>query len=253
MILPILCKELQTFNWRRSLVLQLLLLGVLLVLSIGQLGEVEKQLGLEVDGLTALLDTLNSSLAYRQLFSSNLAAVGFHAACLVFCFYAGLPHVLQFFTSEKQENNLGFLFVAMSRPRPVMLAVWLAATLRVLVMTLINGAVLLTVYISLGFHFTWDQTQLSSFLAVFIAVSAVLMLANAVVWATHGSETVLKVFRIAALAGIVAAVPAVNMLRLNFSGLDFRYTAASLLLWVMAALVSRLLTRLFRKEKTLTA
>lgn len=250
-MLPFLRKDLLTLNWKRSLTMQILMLGFFLILSIGQLGELEQRLGLQIEGFIPLLRTLNESVDHRSMLTNVLTAVGLHAAALVLCLYVGIPHVLQFFTKEKSEKNLSFMLTIVSSPRKIINAVWLFAFLRVLGMTIINGVLIGAFFTVLGFHFLWQLSLLSSLLTVFLAIAAFLYLANAIVWATNGSELVLKIFRVLILIGIVAAFPAVNFLQMDFSYLDFRYTAASGLLAIIIIVFSQLLTKLFRVERVL--
>ncbi|MGF7047802.1 hypothetical protein J2T13_002308 [Paenibacillus sp. DS2015] len=250
MLVSLMRKDLHTMNIKRSLTMQLLLLGLFLVLSIGQLGNLEQRIGLNIDGLVPLLHILNETLEYRLMFSNALIAVGLHASAIVFCLYVGIPHLLQFFTKEKSEKNLSYLFVAVSKSTKIIVAVWLFAMLKVMVMTLMNGCIILLLFTVLGFHLVWSISIVSSLLTIFLGIAAFLYLANSIVWATNGNEIVLKTYRVMTLIGIVAVFPAVNLLQMDFSYLDFRYTVAGALFCVIIVLLSQLLCTLFRKEQT---
>ena len=50
-MLPLLRKDVQTLNWKRSLTMQVLMFGIFFVFAIGQLGVLEASLGLTIDGL----------------------------------------------------------------------------------------------------------------------------------------------------------------------------------------------------------
>lgn len=248
-MLPLLRKDVKTLNWKRSLTMQMLMFGIFFVFTIGQLGELEESLGLSIDGFVPLLHKLNETREHRLMFTNSLIAVSFLSSVLVFALYVGIPHVLQFFTKEKTEKNLSFLLAVVSRPGKIMLAVWLFALIRVVVMALINGVLIWCIFTALGFRSIFSVSLLSSTLTVILGVAAFLYIANAIVWATNGSETVLKIFRMLILVGIVAAFPAVNYLRMDFSYLDFRYVAISGGVCVIAALIAQFLMRLFRVEK----
>ncbi|GIP20255.1 hypothetical protein [Paenibacillus sp. J22TS3] len=248
-MLPLLRKDVKTLNWKRSLTMQVLMFGIFFVFTIGQLGELEQSLDLSIDGIVPLLRKLNETREHRLIFTNSLIAVGFLSSVLVFALYVGIPHVLQFFTKEKTEKNLSFLLAVVSRPGKIMLAVWLFALIRVVVMALINGVLIWCIFTALGFRSVWSVSLFSSTLTIILGVAAFLYIANAIVWATNGSETVLKIFRMLILVGIVAAFPAVNYLRMDFSYLDFRYAAISGGICVITALMAQFLMRLFRVEK----
>lgn len=250
-MLSLLRKEVQTLNWKRSLTMQVLMLGIFFVFIIGQLGELEASLGLTIEGLVPLLHTLNETPAHRLMFTHSLIAIGFLSSALVFALYVGVPHVLQFFTKGKAEKNLGFLLAVVSRPDKIMLAVWAFALIRTVTMAVINGATIWVVFTLLGFRSIWSADLLSSTLTILLCIAAFLYAANAVVWATNGSEMVLKMFRILVLIGIVAAFPAVNYTRIDLSFIDFRYAALSLGIFIITVLISRLLTGRIRVEKLL--
>ncbi len=229
--------------------MQVLMFGIFFVFTIGQLGELEESLGLSIDGFVPLLHKLNETREHRLMFTNSLIAVGFLSSVLVFALYVGIPHVLQFFTKEKADKNLSFLLAVVSRPGKIMLAVWLFALIRVVVMALINGVLIWCIFTALGFRSVWALSLFSSTLTVILGVAAFLYIANAIVWATNGSEAVLKIFRMLILVGIVAAFPAVNYLRMDFSYLNFRYAAISGGICVIATLISQFLMRLFKVEK----
>ena len=212
-------------------------------------GELEASLGLTIDGLVPLLHKLNETSEHRAMFTNSLIAVGFLSSGLVFALYVGIPHVLQFFTKEKAEKNLSFLLAVVSKPGKIMLAVWLFALIRVVAMAIINGALIWFIFTLLGFRSVWSASMITSSLTIILCIAAFLYIANAIVWATNGSETVLKIFRILILVGIVAAFPAVNYLRMDFSFLDFRYAAYSGMICVIAAILSQFLMKLFKVEK----
>lgn len=132
-----------------------------------------------------------------------------------------------------------------------MLAVWAFALIRTVTMAVINGATIWVVFTLLGFRSIWSADLLSSTLTILLCIAAFLYAANAVVWATNGSEMVLKMFRILVLIGIVAAFPAVNYTRIDLSFIDFRYAALSLGIFIITVLISRLLTGRIRVEKLL--
>lgn len=248
-MLPLLRKDVQTLNWKRSLTMQVLMFGIFFVFAIGQLGVLEASLGLTIDGLVPLLHKLNETREHRVMFTNSLIAVGLLSSALVFALYVGIPHVLQFFTKEKAEKNLSFLLAVVSEPGKIMLAVWLFALIRVVAMAIINGVLIWFIFTLLGFRSVWSTSLFSSGLTIILCIAAFLYMANAIVWATNGSETVLKMFRIFILVGIVAAFPAVNYLRMDFSFLDFRYVAYSGIICIVAAFVSQFLMRLFKVEK----
>ncbi|GGG02814.1 hypothetical protein GCM10010912_54460 [Paenibacillus albidus] len=248
-MLALLRKDMHTLNWKRSLTMQLLMLGIFLVFAIGQLGELEQRLGLAIDGMGPLLDKINETGSHRLMFTNTLIAVGFHVSALVFSLYVGIPHVLQFFTKEKAEKNLSFMLAVVSRPCKIMISVWLFALLRVIAMAIINGALIWIGFSVLGFRSVWSSSLLSSSVTIVLVIAAFLYVANAIVWATNGSELVLKIFRMLILVGIVAAFPAVNYLQMDFSFLDLRYAVASAVLGVIAVVVSHFLMKLFRVEK----
>ena len=248
-MLPLLRKDVLTLHWKRSLTLQILMFGMFFVFTISQLGELEASLGLSIDGLVPLLHKLNETREHRLMFTNSLMAVGFLSSALVFALYVGIPHVLQFFTKEKAEKNLSFMLVVVSRPGKIMLSVWLFALIRVAVMSIINGMLIWAVFTVLGFRLIWSVSLFSSALTIMLCIAAFLYIANAIVWATHGSEIVLKIYRILILIGIVAAFPAVNVLRLDFSNLDFRYVLLSLGIFGISVLISRLLMGYFKVEK----
>ncbi|MDT0122585.1 hypothetical protein Q9R46_08035 [Paenibacillus sp. RRE4] len=237
-MLPLLRKDVKTLHWKRSLTMQVLMLGMFFIFTISQLGELEANLGLSIEGMVPLLHKLNETREHRLMFTNSLMTVGFLSSALVFALYVGIPHILQFFTKEKAEKNLGF-----------MLAVWLFALIRVVVMSMINGILIWCIFTVLGFRSVGSVSLFSSALTILLGIAAFLYLANAIVWATHGSELILKVYRILILVGIVAAFPAVNVLRMDFSGLDFRYVGLSLGIFVMAILFSKLIMGYFKVEK----
>lgn len=248
-MLPLMRKDIQTLNWKRTITMQVLMFGIFFVFTIGQLGELEKSLGLAIDGLVPLLRTLNETPDHRIMFTNSLIAVGFLASALVFSLYVGIPHILQFFTKEKTEKNLSFLLVVVSRPGKIMLAVWLFALIRVVVMTFINGALICFIFTALGFKSMWTVSLISSTLTVILVVAAFLYIANAIVWATNGSEMILKIFRMLILVGIVAAFPAVNYLRMDFSYMNFYFVASSAGIFVISVITAQFLMRLFKVEK----
>jgi hypothetical protein len=141
------------------------------------------------------------------------------------------------------------MLAVVSRPGKIMMAVWLFALLRVIAMAIINGVLIWAMFTVLGFHFVWPISLISSSLTVTLVIAAFLYLANAIVWATNGSELVLKIFRMLILVGIVAAFPAINYLQMDFSYLNFRYAAASGLLCIVIMIVSQFLLKMFRVEK----
>ena len=248
-MLALLRKDIKTLNWKRSLTMQALMFGIFFLFSLGQLGEIEADLGLSIDGMIPLLHQLNKSQEHRLIFTNSIMAVGFLSSALVFALYVGIPHVLRFFTKEKAEKNLSFLLAVVSNPNKIMLAVWLFAYIRVVVMALINGVLIWFVFTALGFRSIGSVYFFSSGLTILLCIGAFLYLANAVVWATNGSEMVLKIYRVMILVGIVAAFPAVNYLRMDFSFLDFRYTLLSAGVLVITLLLSSLLTRCNKIEK----
>ncbi|HEY2495275.1 MAG TPA: hypothetical protein VGI33_20510 [Paenibacillus sp.] len=248
-MLPLLRKDMQILNWKRSLTMQVLMFGIFFVFMIGQLGELEESLGLSIDGLVPLLHKLNGTREHRLMFTNSLIAVSFLSSILVFALYVGIPHVLQFFTKEKTEKNLSFLLAVVSRPGKIMMAVWLFALIRVVVMALINGLLIWGIFTVLGFRSVWSVSLFSSTLTIIMVVAAFLYIANAIVWATNGSEIVLKIFRMLILVGIVAAFPAVNYLQMDFSYLDFNYVAVSGGICVITALIAQILMRFFKVEK----
>ncbi|WP_145330245.1 hypothetical protein [Paenibacillus xylanexedens] len=248
-MLPLLRKDVKTLHWKRSLTMQVLMLGMFFIFTISQLGELEANLGLSIEGMVPLLHKLNETREHRLMFTNSLMTVGFLSSALVFALYVGIPHILQFFTKEKAEKNLGFMLAVVSRPEKIMLAVWLFALIRVVVMSMINGILIWCIFTVLGFRSVGSVSLVSSALTILLGIAAFLYLANAIVWATHGSELILKVYRILILVGIVAAFPAVNVLRMDFSGLDFRYVGLSLGIFVMAILFSKLIMGYFKVEK----
>ena len=93
-MLPLLRKDVQTLNWKRSLTMQVLMFGIFFVFAIGQLGVLEASLGLTIDGLVPLLHKLNETREHRVMFTNSLIAVGLLSSALVFALYVGIPHVL---------------------------------------------------------------------------------------------------------------------------------------------------------------
>lgn len=251
MIRSFLARELKCIDRKRTVLLIAVLTFMATVIYVGQLGRIEQELGLDIDGIVALIRELSSTLAYRNELSQVLFGVGVVLPLLVYFAYAGLPYLLSVYSRGVSDGSLIYLMIMPVDIRSVVIASALFAFARTIVMTASTYGVLAALTLLCGGSASFRAIDMLHFAVMSLDVLCLYMASASVIWLFNGSTAVIAVIRFAIIGCVLVVVPASTVLvfRLpNLGIISFAVLAVSVALSVICL---KLIDRFYDKEKTI--
>lgn len=244
-------KELKSTDLKRTMVVLLLLTVMLGVIVIGQIGQMEKNKGLEIEGIIPLVSHLLEDKGSFPELAKLLFNIGFGLSIIVYSAYIGLPYALSSYERIKVDGTLHHLMVMPVSIRKTVFKYAMFGFLKTMMMTtctffllslpfvVINPSVLLigSRYISLL------GLLLISFLSIFIVTS--------LLWIFNGSKLVLSVYRWSLLGLLIVLMPMVKHIGFAISIPSEVLLGAVLVLLLIAFICLYFVGRCFDKEKVL--
>ncbi len=253
LVTSIIVKEFKSTNAKKLMVMSALLFVMLFVSSIGQLGLLEKSLGLEVDGLPQLIQKLNEQEFFRVKFTEILVLVGLFIPAVVFLFYIGLPYMLSYYKRERMTKNLVSLLTTPLRPNDIVLGISTFAYIKILAVTFMNFFFIFMFYAMLGFKVLFEARLFLAVASINIIAVTALYAVNAFIWVTNGNEAILNALRFIIFAGLVAAFPAMTKFQLSLSFINLQVFLASIGIALVILATGLILISKFNKEKLITS
>lgn len=244
-------KELKSTDLKRTVVVLLLLTVMLGVIVIGQIGQMEKNKGLEIEGIIPLVSHLLHDKGSFPELAKLLFNIGFGLSIIVYSAYIGLPYALSSYERLKVDGTMHHLMVMPVSIRKTVFKYAMFGFLKTMMMTtctffllslpfvVINPSVLLigSQYINLL------GLLLISFLSIFIVTS--------LLWIFNGSKLVLSVYRWSLLGLLIVLMPMVKHIGFAISIPSEVLLGVVLVLLLIAFICLYFVGRYFDKEKVL--
>ncbi len=210
-------KELKIMQFKRAILIFVLLIGMLGVFFLGQLGGLKNQFNLEVSGPLPLIRYLLSHDETITECGNLLFATGFFWPMVLSIIYIGFPYVLGSYEKAKTEGTLTHLLLMPVRTKRLVFFYAVFSYLR-----LLFTAVCVFLITALPLIIINPQIIVYSFNGnLFFFINAVgagfLMLVTALVWIFNGSRIIMNIMRFIFMGLLVGIMPLIYKVEFKFT------------------------------------
>lgn len=248
-------KEIKCVNLKSWIITITLLSIMILVASIGQLGLLEQNLGLDEDGIINIVSALNTQIEHREKLTELLFTVGLSISLIIYVIYLGIPGLVAGFQKGKSNKTLYQLILAPITIRDIIIGSSFFYYIKALLSSVVSFIIIAAFYAAIGFRLYFSLSFLMIyFLINIIAISFIYVICT-LVWLTNGNKIMVTTMRIFILAAIMLVIPASagNAIPLSMVASDARLIVTILIGSGLFILLSELLIKKINKEKLMTS
>lgn len=242
-------KEAKSLSMRKQMTMIMLLTIMLTVLTIGKLGELELYLGLNEDGLYALLKALVQNEGYKEALRSVLLMNIIVYPSIIISFYIGFPYLLSFYHTNQRNGSLVYLMTMPQKMVQLVNGVTIFAYAKCAV------AVCMIFFFAAAVLFLVTKQILISGQMIFITfilqvgMFSIYAMINSLIWIFNGSKVVVNGLRILMFLGIIFIMPMTKYVPFQYikPGVWMIYVVIGSVILLLASMIA--VRRFYNKEK----
>ncbi len=244
-------KELRSTDLKRTLAVLLLLTVMLGVIVIGQIGQMEKSKGLEIEGLIPLVVHLLQDKNSCPEVAKLLFNIGMGLSIIVYSAYIGLPYALSSYERIKVDGTLHHLMVMPVSIRKTVIKYAMFGFLKTMVMATCTFFLLSLPFVLINPRILFIGTQYISLLGLLLISLLSIVIVTSLLWIFNGSKLVMSVYRWSLLGLLIVLMPMVKQIGFAISIPIEVLLGAVLVLLLLAFTCVYSVGRYFDKEKVM--